>query len=1130
MGRMKPNIIPGGIAILCFIFLPVLLRAQAAYLETFGQNRIQHRTFAMKYFDTKHFRIYHYDQAGRQLARYVAEEAELDIEAIEKKIGGQFPKRFNIILYNSFEDYKQTNIGLKDESQILENSPGNTVDLVGDKLVVYFTGVHTDLRHQIRMGMAKVVMERMIFGDSFRQMVKNSLLLNLPEWVTEGYIAYIVDGWDTKANSKWKSLLEANPHDGFFELSEKYPELAGKAFWKFVSEQYGEHAVKNLLYTMQEKSSLNKGMKEPQTLHMKVRKAYDSCMAFYKTTYAHDALVQETPDSTKGVMEIKVPHDNITTIRNFRVSPKGTEVAYVEWRNGEYKVFMKHTQGLQSSSVILEGGQLDFNETADPDYPLLCWSNNGYKLAILYKQNNQIRLRIYNSLKARIENYLIPANRFDRVLSMTFLEENDGLIFSAIRKAQTDLYEFRIKGSKMTNITNDLWDDIQPVYVSGGTRHGILFLSNRPKANMDVAPEVNQLPTGPMNMFYYDLKTKRRELLKCSNITSGIITQPIQYGPENFAFLYDSNGVQNQYVVMFGRTRYNYDSAYSVPITNYRQNIINHQYSAESNTVSDVVQIGENYKVYTHELQIPGVNIQAKKLVPTTLSVEKPEPPVTHRTLTYDDIKHGRRHREEKDDDYTPPVISGGTAFQTEFTDTATIVNPKRKEVTKATADRNMERDTEDSSKLTVINDSTYLKMKPATYKLSFSPDFFTVRLDNSILFNQYQILQDNGGEYTNPSLSGLITVSLNDVMENYRFTGGFQLPINLSGTAYFLQFENFRRRLDWGLLYLRTQTSYTYNVTYVDTVNRQSLTEQQPGKTITNLLQFNVTDPLDHIRSIRFRTALRYDQVNLSPVDPISLNATLPDRNKYWSMSRVEYVFDNSTNPAINIRNGFRYKVYAEYLYGINSNNLSCYNFGLDFRYYKKLYKNFIWANRVAYAHSDGTAEVEYSLGGVDNWINYTYDKSAPSTNGNYYFQTLATNLRGYGENARNGNNFAVWNSEFRLPILTTFLKRPIQSAILKNLQLIGFVDAGTAWTGFLPSAQNTAVSYFFSNQNGTSGTNPIVPITIQATVPGSGGLSVGYGGGLRTTLLGYFLRGDVAWNIDGGSVLYYFSLGTDF
>ena len=61
------------------------------YLEKFGQNRVQYRKFGWRYFDTKHFRIYHYDQAGRQLARYVSEQAENDISVIERKLGGQFP-------------------------------------------------------------------------------------------------------------------------------------------------------------------------------------------------------------------------------------------------------------------------------------------------------------------------------------------------------------------------------------------------------------------------------------------------------------------------------------------------------------------------------------------------------------------------------------------------------------------------------------------------------------------------------------------------------------------------------------------------------------------------------------------------------------------------------------------------------------------------------------------------------------------------------------------------------------------------------------------------------------------------------------------------------------------------------
>jgi len=1095
--------------------------AAQSYVETFGQNRLQSRKFDWKYFDTKHFRVYHYDRAGRSLGRYVAEEAENTIPSVEKKFGGQFPKHFDIILYNSYDEYRQTNIGLKDESQLTENSIAGTVNLVGDKLVVYYTGRHTDLRRQLRLGMARVVMERMIFGESFKKMVKNALAMNLPQWVTDGYIAYVVDGWDAEANGQWKRLLDARPRAGFYELSEQYPELAGKAFWKFISEQYGEEKVKSLLSGMQQKTSVNKSMKQPANLNMKVTKAYDSCMNFYKSVYATDLAHQEYPDSTKGLISLKVPKDN-TVLRNIKISPRGSDIAYVAWKDGLYTVYTQKTSQEQTVSTLLEGGQKDMTEAIDPDYPMMAWSATGYKLAILYKKGDQTKLRIYNSLKGRIDNYTIKKNRFDRVLGMSFMQDDDNLVISAVKKSQTDLYQFTIKGSKMTNITDDPWDDIDPVFVSGGSRTGILFLSNRPKPNMVVPQEVNQLPTGPMNVYFYNTKTQRTELLQCSDIKGGHITQPIQYGLDNFAYLYDGNGIRNKYVVMFARDIHNHDSAYSVPITNYNTSIISHQYNQASGDVGDVVQEKDKYMVYFHELQMPGVNVQPKNLVPTTLSVERPEVPTpgTSGNVHYD--HSGRRNRTGETYSAAPPEIKSGNAFQSEFSDTGTVHvrRARKKQEREAEAAANP-----DSTMLTVINDSAYVKMKPASYKLSFKPDAFSIRIDNSVLFSQYESYANNAGQYTNPSLAALTTISLNELMEDHKFTFGFQLPLDLSGSTFFVQYQNFKKRLDWGLLAYRNETKPSYITDFVDQSGNILYEEPVTYRVTTNMLQANFNYPLDRVRSIRFQTAARQDRSVLKSTDIYTLGALSSDTSQYWSLSRLEYVFDNTLSPTLNIRFGTRVKVYAEYMDELSGQGQNCYNIGLDFRNYQKLYKNCILATRLAYAHSDGSAMVEYQLGGVDGWYSPQVAAPAPVSDGNYGFIALGTSMRGYKQAAFKGNNFAVLTNEVRLPVLTTFLRRPIQSPILKNLQAVGFVDMGSAWHGFLPQASNTDAHYSFIGYS-----NGIPNQQINITVPGGSGLAIGYGGGLRTMVYSYFIRGDVAWNINHDKPIFYFALGTDF
>ncbi len=1106
--------------------MPYMVKGQS-YTETFGQNRLQYRKFQWKYFDTKHFRVYHYDKAGRQLGRYVAEEAEDDIALIEKKLGGQFPKRFNIILYNSYDEYRQSNVGLKDEAQGIGNAKGGTVNLVGDKLVVYFTGAHNDLQHQIRAGMARVVMERMMFGENFKKMVKNALLLNLPEWVTDGYISYLVDGWDAKSNSEWKSLLDARPDAGFYALSEQYPELAGKAFWKFVSSQYSNNTVKQLLYSMQQKTSLNKATTDKANLGLKVTKAYDSCINFYKGVYAQDALKQETPDSTKGLIALKVPKDN-SIIRDIRVSPRGSDICYVVWKDGEFTVYDQKTAKEQETATLLTGGQKDLTEQTDPTYPMIAWSNTGYKMALLYKKGKTMRIRVYNSLKGRTNDYVIPKNRFDRVLSMAFMavEDEDRLVFSAIRKSQTDLYMFTFKGSKMTNITDDVWDDVSPEFISGGSRTGILFLSNRPKPNLDVPLGVNELPTGPMNAFFYDTKTNRTELLQLTNTKTGHISQPIQYGLDNFAYLNDSNGINNKYVVLFARDRHNKDSAYSVPITNYTTSILSQQYNLASGDVADVVQEEDRYMVYFHELQMPGVNATVKNLSPTILSVEKHEPKTSTGNGSSPLPFSPGKYKAEEEEQPEQPEIKGGNAFQSEFSDTTAMPKKKVKNKPNNIYNASKASGSADSSLLTEITDSAYLNMKPTPYRLSFKPDFFSVKLDNSILFSQYQSIASNGGQYNNPSLSALTTLAMNELMEDQKITAGFQLPINLSASAYFLQYQNLKKRLDWGILFLRTTDKAYENVEYVG--SKGILVQPQLFKSVSNMVEADFSYPLDRVRSIRFHTALRQDKSIEKITDVMSLAYPVPNTVTYTSVSRLEYVFDNTITPVLNISNGTKFKVYAEELYGLNNGNKSCYNIGLDIRNYQKLYKNFILANRLAYAHSDGNSEVEYLAGGVDNWMSPKQaagGSQAPADN--YGFQTLGTSLRGYDQYARVGNNFAVFTTELRLPVLTTFLHRPIQSAILKNLQVEGFCDIGDAWNAFLPTAANRSTTYNYpSNPSQASPLNNVF-LTLSVT----NGVAVGYGGGLRTTLFGYFVRTDLAWSIDDPKKpVLYFSLGTDF
>lgn len=1156
-----------------YAFLPLLLllafgihqnASGQASLETFGHNRVQYQRFAWRFYDAPHFKIYYYGRAGSNLARFVAEQAERDVNAIEHNAGGLFPDKISVMLYNSYDDFKQSNIGLNSDLQMQNNNPAGTVHLVGDKLVVFFNGNHENLKKQLRQGMAQVVMEHLIFGTNFREMVRNAVLLDIPQWVTDGYVDYTVEGWTAKDDNDWKNIVTQDKKLYFNDLTNENPRLAGKAFWKYVAFKFGNNKIKNLLYLVQVKGSINKASQ--MVFNQKIHQTFDSVLTFYQNRYQKEKSLFEPLDTTNALIKIPIPN-NQTQIRDIVVSPRGTDVAYVKWEDGEYKVILEKTHKIngkikREQSTILYGGTKDFDANADPDYPILSWDNTGFKLGIIYKAGKFIQIKVYNSIKASMWTYRIPKSRFDRITGFSFLQDDKEIVVAAIKDGQSDLYTLHFRGYRLKQLTDDAWDESDPVYVSGGSRKGIIFLSNRPQPYINIKPLPNELPTGKMNGFFYSVTTKSNDLLQLTHESKGKITDIIPYGQDNFAYLSNKNGVNNRYIVLFTRDIHNMDSAFSVPASNYGRSIHYQNYNPASAKVADAIQYKDAFYVYFQPIIIPKISDLEVTPLPEIGFVDGVLPPKTEQGKatpqeTQTIFEKNSRHEPQIPTD-SGIKIKSGDVFQNNFSESGKKMQEKEAMTVDSvdlTNNSNIEGSNNQEATSTAATssshagkpqmlhgkhiryvDSTYLEMRSHRYYLSFSPDFFSLRLDNNLIFNRYQSYGQNAGQYRNPSLGGMIMARLFDKMEDYRFTGGLRIPANFSGLAYFIQFENFRRRIDWGMMFYREENKQSYNF-IAGTGNANII--QIPGKTISNIFQTKVSYPFDEVKSVHFYIGARQDKMIIKAQDYIGLQ--LPSVEDIWGMARLEFISDNTKNPEMNIWSGLRYKLFAETMYKTYSNNdvyqLSTdtasfkkhsiiYNFGFDARYYLPIYKNFIFAMRLAGAHSGGSQQIVYFLGGEANAINSKFSTGMiPSPDKDYAFQSLATDLRGYNQNARNGNTYLLGNFELRLPILTTFLHRPVQSTILKNLQAVAFLDLGNAWEGLLPTETNLKRPYSF-NWPPNTGT-PVV--NVQIPNPTDFGIAIGYGAGLRTMLWGYFVRADAAWNKQK-DFHWYLSFGTDF
>ena len=160
----------------------------------FGKNRVQYKKFKWQYYQTTNFNAY-FNQKGQEIAKYVAQVAEEELPGIEKFVEYSLQRRANIIIYNSFNDLQQSNIGIGIDWQ----SPGGLTKLVNNKMIVYYNSNHADLRRQIREGIAKVLTQNVLFGDDLGEVAGNQALLDLPQWLIDGYVAYAGQNWSTRA-------------------------------------------------------------------------------------------------------------------------------------------------------------------------------------------------------------------------------------------------------------------------------------------------------------------------------------------------------------------------------------------------------------------------------------------------------------------------------------------------------------------------------------------------------------------------------------------------------------------------------------------------------------------------------------------------------------------------------------------------------------------------------------------------------------------------------------------------------------------------------------------------------------------------------------------------------------------
>ncbi len=1110
---------------------------------TFGKNRIQYKNFKWQYYQTKNFNVYFYDD-GQELAKFAAQLAEKELPQIEAAAEYSLQRRANIVLYNHFADMKQSNIGLETGTI----TTGGTTQLVNNKMMVYFDGNHANLKRQLRQGIADVITKNVLFGDDLGEVAGNQTLLDLPKWLTDGYVAYLGENWSTELDDELKSEILSSNYSRFSSLAYDKPLLAGHAFWFFIEEKYKKENVTYFLYLARTYKNLNKA--SIQITKKKFNVLLKEFMEYNDDKYSKD--IRKRKPYPKGSYVDGFDISKRLNYYRFNVNPNKKNNSYVvtQFKKGIVRVILNDEY---ENKTLLKYGVRSYENEMNPNYPMMAWDPKGTRIAVIYPWEGKLKLFIYDIVTGIKFDKLDLSEQFDQVQDVKFMTDNRMLLLSAVKNGHTDIYTYDIENKKPKQITNDVYDNLDASLVAFPNKTGIIFSSNRPSKSASSADTV--LPSNNRyNVFLitnFGDKPELNQISQLTNLKYGNARYPMQYNQNHFTFVSDENGIGNRYAGFFTTTKagldtlvligddilrnptaaevdstlqvnnltdvdsiavvsVSEDSAYTFPLTNYQSSLAETRIAGDNNQVSEVTRQSDEKILYKLKINEDVLNKRNMPSQPTAYAQKL----MRESRLTNVNAAGNVLTPVDKEEKQTDTQI-----FQNEFgVDTSNTTTTLRKQ--------------DGASQYNILKEARLYKYKP----LKFSADFAGASLNNSVLVNRFQPYAGGSGPIQlngNTALNGLIRLGTSDLMEDIKINGAFKLSSNLKDNEWYVNYQNLKRRIDWGASYYRNVVGYQFSY------NTGSGTGSAPGRIFTNLYEANISYPFDETKSVRLSTGIRSDNAVLAATEPGNLG--IKNQRTLYSVSRLEYVYDNSLNPTLNIYNGLRYKVAVDWNRQVSkvqfANGPNTFNLGLDARYYYPIYRNFIWAGRAAADFSFGSQKILYYLGGVDSWLmfgnNQKVDKNGnvkdryfntnnpPANDQDYAFQSLAVNMRGYIQNIANGNNAIVMNSEFRLPVWSTFFDRSINNSFVRNFQLVQFIDLGTAWNGKYNSLKRPEVVYGQS------------PLTVKVKAGGLGPFAGGYGFGARSTLLGYFLKFDAAWNMNGvfrGKPIYYFSMGLDF
>src|SRR5690554_1015693 len=950
---------------LLFIFL--FLLCSLNIFAQFGKNKVQYKTFTWYYIQTDHFDIY-FNEEGTTLAEFAAHAAENALNSIQESFRYKINNRITIIVYNSQNDFQETNV----TDQYLSEGIQGFTELFKNRVVVQFTGSYKLFRHLVHHELVHAVINDMFYGGSLQNIISNNISVSLPLWFNEGMAEYQALGWDVDTDMYIRDAAINEYLPDIQYLNGYFAYRGGQSVFYYIAEKYGKEKIGELITKVKSTGSVEEGIKA--SLGITLKELNERWKKEIKKIFWPDIASRKDPDEfAKRLTDHREDGGFYNT--SPAISPQGDKIAFISNRDYYFDVYLMDAIDGKIIKKLVKGNRTPDFEELNILTPGLSWSPDGKMLALSAKSNGYDVIYLIDVEKEKTE--VLPF-KMAGIKSVTWSPLGNEIAFIGQTNKQSDLFIFNTETKEIKNITDDIFSDDDPAWSPDGKT--LYFVSDRNDMMQKIIPDTFKIYRHNYNQKdIYKISVEDGVIERVTNLPSSDETSPVVSPDGNkLLFISDINGITNIYKKDL--TTGNGDDI--IPVTNSLNGLYQLSLSRDGKklTFSSLYQSAFNIFLLNNPFEID-------------LGIDELEPTVYITKLNKSEDKDDEEIAGKESFDDDPAEIGAFQIFTGNYIDSNKVYGDSvlvdfdnyvfgNYDVLGDTTDNELP---QFNLKDNLDGHGDY---KVNRYKITFSPDLIYANAGYSSLYG----------------LLGTTVISFSDVLGNHRLIGLTSLQIDLKNSDYGLAYYYLPERINYGI-----EAFHTARFVFLS------------RGFFSNLFRFrnyglvgSLSYPLN--RFYRIEGGLSWLNVSSENLD----NSAEETERISYIIPTLSFVHDNVlwgyTAPVEGTR--YRFDVFGNP--GLNDDKLSFYSALGDYRTYFMFGEDYSLAFRLSGGYSGGANPQRFFIGGIDNWINRSFattDIPLESAS-DFAFLTPAIPLRGFNYAERIGTKYGLMNLEFRFPL----------------------------------------------------------------------------------------------------------------